>query len=255
MLRRSVDSFPAPRFSRLALAALALVVASCEDRSAPTRVLIVGDSISLSSPRSISGDEPGLAYAEKLSRHLGQNFEVTNVSCGGSSSIDWSVTTPSRFCPFAELPNDRVPKGLLEDRALPELPAETAIVLFGTNDAVGFGEPRIEPVEPDAYGAAIDELVTALLSGGVQTVILMAPPKFNSKGIPNPNFEPPNVLLAQYREKVRARCNVEDGVVCGPDLYELLDIATDFAPGDVHPNANGHEKIEAALYPFVIAVP
>ena len=40
-----------------------------------------------------------------------------------------------------------------------------------------------------------------------------------------------------------------------PDLYELLDIATDFAPGDVHPNANGHEKIEAALYPFVIAVP
>ena len=53
--------------------------------------------------------------------------------------------------------------------------------------------------------------------------------------------------LRAYRETIRNRCTVRENVICGPDLFTLLDAELDLVAGDLHPNAAGHSKIATAL--------
>jgi hypothetical protein len=62
-------------------------------------------------------------------------------------------------------------------------------------------------------------------------------------------------LLAGYREEIALICADTLGVLCGPDLHELLDPALDFSVGDIHPNAAGHAKIAAALADAILSLP
>ena len=230
------------------MAALTATLSGSDAHSDPIRVLIIGGSTSSSRALGPPGLNPGVPFSDQLELKLGPDFELINVACGGSTSIDWSTTTPGRLCPNSDLPTTPIaPLGLVEEFVRPHLPVSIATILLGTNDAMGFSEPEDLPVLPDAYGGAIDELVAVLLAGGVDTVILMTPPKMADFSA--------LLFLSDYRDEILARCSAGGSVICGPDLYLALRFGTDFLYDGIHPNAQGHDKITEALYQQLLAVP
>jgi lysophospholipase L1-like esterase len=197
--------------------------------AAPMHVLLIGDSITAGTV----SDPAGPPYADILSEVLADGFNVTNVACGGASSLDWTLSEGGVVCGGQgfQVPN------LYTARALPDLPADVVTLLLGTNDAIGFFEPV--PVLPSVYQTAVQEIADNLLADGADRVLLMTPP---------PNFwdATAQALLAQYRDQVLDICASGGSVVCGPDVFEILR-PSDFEVGNIHPNAAGHAKIAAAL--------
>jgi lysophospholipase L1-like esterase len=203
-------------------ACAALAVLACGGASpAPVRVLLVGDSIT----RGVVAGQGGPPYAERLAELLGDGYAIANLGIGGTNTQDW--TRPAAQARFAR-----------------EAPADLAVVLLGTNDAMG--HPRREPLTPESYESALRELIGGLVASGVERVILMTPP---------PSVNPRAVRrLPSYRQRILAICDSEPHTSCGPDLLMLLDTAEDIDPiGYVHPTARGHEKIAAALAPAIRA--
>jgi lysophospholipase L1-like esterase len=193
------------------------------------RVLLIGDSITQG---AVSGT-PGFPYAEIVGIQLGPDFEVTNLGCGGASSFDWRPDTGVTICGGLWI-------NLWAERVLPNLPAEMATIMLGTNDATGFFEPA--PLTGDSYIANIGAIVDGLQAAGVPQVVLMTPPARCTTA--------PQAVrdrLADYRLRIFTMCLTKPGVVCGPDVYKLLDPVADFASCDVHPNAQGHSKLGNAL--------
>lgn len=209
--------------------AMACAFAASAAGAAPIKILLIGDSIT----HGVSSEPVGPGYADLLADALGDGFQVANVACSGTSSQDWRPDVQNSFCgsDFA-FPN------LYLGRAQPELPADLAVVLLGTNDARGVFEPQ--PVSPDRYHDAILELVTALLADGAGAVMLMTAPRaFDGGDI--------DLRLYAYQLEIELLCGAPaDAILCGPDAFELLG-PDDFAAGDPHPNAQGHAKLAQAL--------
>jgi len=93
------------------------------------RVLLIGDSIT---EGTVSGT-PGSPYAAVVATDLGPEFDVLNLGCGGASSFDWRPDTGVTICGGLFI-------DLWAQRVLPNVPAEIATVMLGTNDATGFFE-------------------------------------------------------------------------------------------------------------------
>lgn len=217
------------------LAALALFASPGAALAAPFTLVLLGDSITAGQVSAPAGP----SYAELLVDSLGPDFEVTNIGCGGASSLDWRPSPGGVLCgPGFALPN------LYEGRALPALPADLVTVLLGTNDALGFQETQ--PVPIATYRAAIAELVAQLLLDGASQVMLLTPP---------PNFRSlfPHSRVIGYRAEILALCGVPgDAILCGPDVFALLG-PEDFG-NSIHPNGPGNAKIAAALHDAVTGV-
>ena len=217
-------------------AASVLLLLAMPAAAAPIRTLLVGDSITF----GIVSDPIGPSYAELLSADLAATHDVVNVAVRGSSAFYWAPSTP---CPGICSTADT----LFDEVATPELPADLATVLLGTNDALGF--LLDQPTSNDDYEAFLREIIDGLFDGGVDTVVLMAAPHSN---LTTPEFD---VRLSGYRDRVGTICADTLAVVCGPDLLDLLDPAIDFEVGDVHPNALGHQRIATALAETIRAIP
>lgn len=203
--------------------------------AAPIRTLLLGDSITF----GIVSGAPGPAYADILAADLAGTHDVVNASLSGSSAFYWAPGTPCPgLCGSAD--------NLFDEFATPELPADIATVLLGTNDALGFFLDVPTPLSD--FEDLMREVVDGLFTGGASNVILMAPPAANVATAPA-------ALLAGYREEISVICGDTLGVTCGPNLHELLDPTLDFEAGDIHPNASGHAKIAAALADSILAVP
>jgi len=210
--------------TRVLAVALFLLVLACGTPS--PRVVLLGDSITWG---LVSGKE-GPSFAALLEEALGQSVELRNVACGGLTVALWLADAKPAFCHGEALaPN------LFQVRLLPLLPADVVVVLLGTNDSIGLGG-RIEPEE---YGRRMRRLTGQLVEHGAGRVLLLAPPFIN-------NSAKASVRLLAYGKQVAAICAEREGVVCGPDLFELLE-AHDFAANDPHPNRRGHAKIATAL--------
>jgi len=193
------------------------------------RVLLIGDSIT---EGTVSGT-PGSPYAAVVATDLGPEFDVLNLGCGGASSFDWRPDTGVTICGGLFI-------DLWAQRVLPNVPAEIATVMLGTNDATGFFEPA--PLTGDNYAANIEAIVDGLHAAGVDQVMLMTPPARCTSA--------PQAVrdrLADYRLRIFTLCLVKPGVVCGPDVYKLLDPVADSFSCNVHPNAQGHAKLGHAL--------
>lgn len=105
-----------------------------------------------------------------------------------------------------------------------------------------------EPVSDEAYRASVEEVVANLIAAGAGTVILMTPPdSLGEEG------EERDRLLA-YRDEIQSICVTNQLVVCGPDVFTLLDPELDFDDGDIHPNAQGHAKLADAFAEVIEAV-
>jgi MYXO-CTERM domain-containing protein len=221
--------------SRLLHVLLLLAVPLCA-RADPISIVLLGDSITAGATSAPTGP----SYATLLADSLGPGFTVTNLGCGGASSLDWTPSRGGVFCGGdVERPN------LYQALAQPQLPAAIVTILLGTNDAIGFEESA--RTDPWVYTVAIAQLSGNLLADGAAKVMLMTPP---------PNFAGRGAarsLLARYRNAIIALCGSPgDAVVCGPDVYALLD-PEDFAAGDIHPNESGQAKIADALHDAVLA--
>lgn len=215
------------------LAALALFAWPGTALAAPFSVVLLGDSITF----GLVSEPIGPSYAELLADSLGSDFEVTNIGCGGTSSLDWTRSRGDAICGGVGF----VLPDLYEGRALPTLPADLVTIMLGTNDAIGFFEPGIVAVAD--YRAAILEIATSLLLDGADQVMLMTPP---------PNFVSalPESFLVQYRAQVLDICGAPgDAILCGPDVYVLLG-PSDFG-NSIHPNGAGNAKIASALDPAI----
>ena len=206
-----------------------------EDPEPRIRVVLVGDSITagkVSRPK-------GPPYAELLRQTLGPVFAVVNLGCGGTSSLDW---TRSRGSPWCE--GKLIRPNLYDGRVRPALPAQFATVLLGTNDSRGYKEMHRIPA--DEYAAALREIATNLLDDGAERVVLLGPPLVVDK-------VKAMLRVVAYGDAVRAICDENPRVLCGPDVRLLLTL-DDYAPGNVHPNGQGHAKIAAALAEFLLAL-
>lgn len=212
---------------RARAAVLLLALLACGDSpEEPVRVVLLGDSITEGAAR------PGVSYSELLVTHLGASWEIVNIGAGGSSTRDWAPRSPpmERDGVVVVLPRP------FRTRAIPALPADIVTILLGTNDAAAFYEPR--PRSPAEYRAALEEITASLLQHGAGAVMLLTPP---------PRCGPVlNARLAEYREVVIELCGAGGGVVCGPDLFELMDVSH-FDDCDAHPNAEGHALIAREL--------
>ena len=204
-------------------------------RADPISIVLLGDSITAGTTSAPTGPP----YATLLADSLGPGFTVTNLGCGGTTSLDWAPSGGSVWCGgTVERPN------LYQALAEPQLPADLVTILLGTNDAIGFDEST--RVAPSVYASAIADLTHHLLADGAAQVMLMTPPP-NFGG----RFAAPS--LARYRASIIALCGRPgDAVVCGPDVYTLLD-PSDFADRDVHPNESGEAKIAEALHDAILA--
>jgi lysophospholipase L1-like esterase len=220
---------------------LVVLVTASPTAASPLRVLLIGDSITYGT--GFVSDDAGPPYAELLASLLDADHEVVNAGCGGASSLDWSLSLPGSVCGGVGV----LPDGLFVERALPHLPAEMVSIMLGTNDAIGFFEPR--PVPVPIYRLALDEIVSNLLAAGADTVILMTPPDHIW---PDPAAR--NRLIG-YREQVLDICSETSSVICGPDVFALLDPVLHFEGGDLHPNARGHAIIAQSLYETIAAIP
>jgi lysophospholipase L1-like esterase len=199
------------------------------------RVLLIGDSITA----GLVSEPMGPPYAELLQQRLGERFEVLNLGCGGSSSLDWTRSRGAVMCGGRpSTPN------LYESRVQPQMPAAFATVLLGTNDSQGIREDRRIPTEE--YGAALREIATNLLEDGVERVLLLGPPLV-------PHKVAAMMRLAAYGKAVEVICQEDPRLVCGPDVRYLL-YGEDFETGNMHPNGPGHVKIADALAEALLAL-
>jgi lysophospholipase L1-like esterase len=200
-----------------------------------TSILMIGDSIT-EGVQSNPSAEPYTTVAAKV---LGKGFTVTQVGCGGATTWDWSSLGGVTLCG-----GQSWDRNVYEARARPNLPADVVTVMLGTNDATGFFEPA--PISPDEYRDNLANLVTNLLNDGAGQVMLMPPP---------PMCESTNadvvMRLEAYRTIVGSMCSTREGVVCGPDVYTLLN-EDDFQGCDVHPNGLGHLTLGIAIATMIL---
>lgn len=230
------------RLALIALIVLGLAPAqSAAHQIEPTRVLLVGDSITRG---QVGGDPEFPPYAVVLQELLGEKrFKLLNAGCGGSTVIDWTNPTPAppAFCAFL---------GAFESKAVPLLPADIMTVMLGSNDSIGFGEFGCEtpgrcPVNVETYHERLLLLMEKAKSHGVRRVILSGPPPwFHIR-------QDAWLRLEGYRIVTEEVCRADRKVLCTKNLLKLLgpeDFAERFNP---HPNVAGHQKIAEAFEPVV----
>jgi lysophospholipase L1-like esterase len=204
--------------------------------SGPVKVLVIGDSMSVPGQSFVTGNVAGPSYVDALSALLGESYEVVSVACAGASAIDWSTSKPGTLCGTDDV--GFVPHGLYRDRALPKLPADVALVLLGTNDAMGYMESGGR-VDTRSFHRAIEEILDALDTAGVDEVVLAIPPD----SVRSDYHE----RLVEYRAVLQSLCAERSNVTCGPDFFAVLDPVWHFPDSDVHPNTEGHRQMAEAF--------
>lgn len=212
----------------------------------PSEVLLIGDSITEGGVSYPAGTDftcrQGLCYAERLSEMLGSGYQITNAGVGGSTTVDWTRSTPA----IPHVLVDGVPTTLFSGLAVPNLPSEIVLIMLGVNDALGFLEST--PTLPSVYSENLDQMIARIFELGANQVILVGP---------SPLFAFDSSVqgrLNDYGSAVESLCATTVDVICGPDLRSLLT-RSDFAGDDVHPNPAGHEKIAMALADSITSIP
>lgn len=211
-----------------------LGIASCPPYY-PTRVLLIGDSITAgvgSGPGYLSEQD---SFAAIVSAAEPERFEFVNLGCSGAETTDWVVESEQNLCwPFA------TGADLWDVMLAPILPyAPRAFVMLGTNDA---SDADGTPSSPASYRENLVELLRRL-DGNVASATLLPPPPWLSA--------PAAVQerLAAYRSELAALC------ADPPELPRHLEIRcadpelgpNDAYLGNAHPNASGHDKIAGAV--------
>jgi len=120
------------------------------------------------------------------------------------------------------------------------VPAEIALVLIGTNDALNLQST------PERYRGDLERLIEEMLDRGVVEVVLLKMPLFD--GIP-----PSDTLrLEAYHLVIEDLCT--GPVTCGPDLNEVM-LPEHYGADLIHPLQSGHDAIAVAVEEFLAPKP
>lgn len=199
------------------------------------KILLIGDS-------NTTGATVQLSFANVLNLvNSPIDFDVTNISCPGSSIRDWVSTPAITACnsdPNMTLFSQRYPQGQQ---------FHVAHIMLGSADALGVLE---ENTTSDAeYGIALTILVTNLYNLGVERIILTTPPPHASDDVEI------DAILQGYSEVVTDYCESSetDIVVCGPDVNYLMSLDEElyFDEDPTHFNQAGHNLISNYLLPLI----
>ncbi len=185
-----------------------------------------------------ANDPRATPYFAHVKRALEADGEtrVVNAACPCASVLDFAYPDPEAAC------TDGPGPPLYDQLVTPQLPAATAVVLIGGNDAWSACEPRITTGRE--YLQALRTVVARLTRDGVQRVVLMTP-----MPAPAGHEEDPAGrarALVEYRSAVLLVAAMTPGVEVGPDLYHLMSTERHFHDG-IHPNAIGMIRIAEAL--------
>jgi len=223
----------------LSLLAVGLVPSAAFAEVEPLRVLMIGDSITAGVRVTSSQSYPGL-----LAEWLGADYEIVERGCSSTTTSMWlppdgSSPTGGVWC------RNQQPASIYGAFAQAELPADIVTVMLGTNDAL------FTWISDQDYASNLEEIVAALLDEGAGTVVLMTPPDH-----PDPQDWQGPYRLRLLGTRVRMICESMPGVVCGPDVYELLSDPSYFSrvagEFNVHPNAAGHALIAEHLHDLIV---
>lgn len=180
-------------------------------------VLAVGDSLSV--------DPDGIpTFVERLEI---PGTRLVNLACPGASSADW-VREPR---PGAGPCYEAGAAGRLE----PWLgKVDLVLVLIGSNDSYGFGEPEVTP--PAVYRRNLERLVSRF-----EVPVIVSVP-------------PPNLIevrmLAAYRAEIRRVVAAHAHVFFGVDF--LGELPMKHLRDGAHPDAAGHASMADLLRPVVV---
>lgn len=230
---------------RLGLLAAVVLAAGC-GTSPPTRIVCLGDSITLgvahSAPQEPPRFDPGGGYPGRLARHLGRRADVLVRAVGGATTSLWLAPpydgAGRALWSFlvqrdAELPPEPPPGA--ETVALAVLQndrPDVVVILLGANDLMLDGPKQ----GPAVVGQVVDRLVT--LHDQALTVARVA---LVATILPSHRDSPP--LRDAVNERLRAR------------LPDVLPLAERFAGAgwdrllgdEIHPNADGYELIATVV--------
>jgi lysophospholipase L1-like esterase len=223
--------------------------------------VFIGDSNTSTDTRT----SQGLGYVNWLNVATGFHYRFFNGGCYGATTRDWwlpaSTHPPVSFCYGDSYNSPR----LFDIRALPYLPSSFAVIMLGSNDAVGALEDN--PTSVAEYGNNLEAMALEVIHLGTPLVILMTPPtrldcvlwalQGQQVGIDCIN------RLLGYKDEVVRICNEHsgEGIVCGPDV-QALTIASPqvyFNPQPwndndaTHITSAGHIIIANALKDVLIA--
>ena len=208
--------------------ALALFLAACVSlisngslRATPSKILLIGDSLTKPVPGRHS---PPLTriYSVDLAERMGRNYRIVNLAEPGSTAVGWK-------------------NELFMRHGRPKHPADVVIFLVGSNDASGlYGAP----LSARHYLATMTWLVEHSLKLGAGKVMLIPPPNQNRKK----NRAQVTERLGRYRDVITRLCERNERVVCGPDLFSMLGPREHLGPDNVHLNQAGHNAISGLIY-------
>ncbi|MCB0351216.1 MAG: SGNH/GDSL hydrolase family protein [Bdellovibrionales bacterium] len=203
------------------------------------KIVLIGDSIT---EGQYSGGQAA-SWAENFTQHFESRFDIVNAGLGGSDSSDWVLPSPNTRPIATTWPEPYTEQGSIFNlRAQPHLPAKIAIVMLGTNDAVGFMKPN--PTDVLTYSLNIFKIIGQLTKAGVESIILLPPPKRFYDG------EEVDKRIKRYINSLRSYSLSIRSVQLGPNFYEILT-PEDFEGLDVHPNQKGHQKIADEVIQYV----
>ncbi len=244
LLRDSCPIWCATRSSLIVALVLSGLAPIAHAEMLPIRILMVGDSIT--NGRVSGPDGPG--YTDLVVEWLGEgtDYEITVHGCGGSMTKHW--------LPGSQLNSGACGAALYENKITSSLPADIVTILLGTNDTINL---PADPPPEIVYGDNLEDIVSELLFDGVDRVVLMTPPVLPVTFGPNAA-----ITIAEFRSQVQEICLAFEKVLCGPDLWSLLDaelhfdeVSGNYQGKDIHPNILGHEVIATNLFETLTTIP
>jgi lysophospholipase L1-like esterase len=210
----------------LSLAVL-LALSSCQSESRV--IVLIGDSIlegrmQKTDTETVMGGE--LAIPGILAQRLEPAHQLHNLGYGGTSVRDWH-------------PRDWKEGGAPGTPIFETIPAsDIAVILLGTNDAIGHFEEDSRTVPPDEFEERLRDIVEALKSKPVSNIILVTPPV-----PPLWRGKDQGELLAQYAPRVLSVCRRTEST-CVDLAASMPD--SGYIQG-IHPTAEGHAFIAEQL--------
>ena len=210
---------------------------AAHDKSAPLKIITLGDSITKGVRSGVSAEQTFAARLQSALREKGLAAEVTNVGIGGERT-DQALA--------------RLEKDVIAGQP------QIVTIMYGTNDSYvdqGKQEPRLTAHQ---YRDNLVQLVERLRRAGVQPV-LMTEPRWGAAAKANGAGEHPNQRLEQYMQECAAvaeELNVPlvDHFAHWSERENAGQDLGGWTTDQCHPNPAGHEEMARLIMPVIVEI-
>jgi lysophospholipase L1-like esterase len=202
--------------------------------NSPTRIVVLGDSITKGVRTGVSAEETFAALLEKELRIQGLEIDVVNLGIGGERT-------------------DQALQRMARDVATLEPVLVT--VMYGTNDSYVDQGRSASRLTANQFENNLRQMVLDLRRWGIQPV-LMTEPRWGNKATLNGAGENPNLRLEPLMERTRKICRDQNLPLI--DHYKIWSDAETagietgtWTTDQCHPNPEGHRRLADAMLPVL----